>query len=207
MYVNLRRYPKIGAGKEAVERSVKDELLPELQKQQGFEGYCTFWDEEDAGVSVSVFGDAEAAHRSTDAARRWVMRHQEFFPERGEEFSGECVAHEVSHGLGREAGEGQRSVHVLVRELANVPGTQDTRAFVRQRTLPMITRSPGFRGVWMVRHDREGGRAAVVTLFDDERQAEACHARAVELLKEGLPQVTIARVVQGRSVILRIGDR
>jgi hypothetical protein len=207
MYVNLRRYPKIGAGKEAIEQSVENELLPELQKQDGFRGYCAFWDEEGAGVSVSVFGDAEAAHRSTDAARRWVMRHRDFFPGRGEEFSGECVAHEVSQGLGQEAGEGQRSVHVLIRELADVPGTQDTRAFVQQRTLPMITRWPGFRGVWMVRHDREGGRAAVVTLFDDKRQAEACHDRAVELLKEGLPQVTVARVVQGRSVILHIGDR
>ena len=207
MYLNLRRYPGVGVAREAVERSVEDELLPELQRQEGFRGYCAFWDEEGAGVSVSVFEDAEAAHRSTDAARRWAMRHRDFFPERGEEFSGECTAHEVSQGLEQEAGGGQRSVHVLVRELANVPGTQDTRAFVQQRTLPMITRSPGFRGVWMVRHDREGGRAAVVTLFDDKRHAEACHVRAVELLKEGLPQVTIARVVQGRSVILRIGDR
>jgi hypothetical protein len=67
----------------------------------------------------------------------------------------------------------------------------------------MITRSPGFRGVYMVRDDREGSRAAVVTLFDGKRHAEACHDRAVELLKEGLPHVTIVRVVQGRSVILR----
>ena len=191
--------------KEAIEQSVKDELLPELQKQQGFEGYCTFWDEEDAGVSVSVFEDAEAAHRSTDAARRWAMRHREFFPERFEEFSGECVAHEASHGLGQEAGEGQRSVHVLIRELANVPGTQDTRAFVQQRTLPMITRSPGFRGVYMARSDRKESRVAVVTLFESRQQANACHDRAVELLKEGLPKATIARVARGESVILHIG--
>ncbi len=207
MYVNLRRYPKVGASKEAVERSPRDELLPELRKQQGFEGYCAFWDEEGAGVSVSVFADQEAARRSTNTARQWVMRHQDRFSDRGEEFSGECVAHEVSQGLGQEAGEGQRSVHVLIRELANVPGTQDTRAFVQQRTLPMITRWPGFRGVWMVRHVRKGGRAAVVTLFDGKRHAEACHEKAVELLKEGLPRVTIARVVQGRSVILCIGGR
>jgi hypothetical protein len=45
----------------------------------------------------------------------------------------------------------------------------------------------------------------VVTLFDNGQQAGACHERAVELLKEGLPQVTIARVVQGESVILRLG--
>ena len=102
MYVNLRRYPRVGVGREAVERSVKDELLPELQKQDGFIGYCTFWDEEDAGVSVSIFEDAEAAHRSTDTARRWVMRHQDYFPERFEEFSGECIAHEVSQGLEQE---------------------------------------------------------------------------------------------------------
>jgi hypothetical protein len=209
MYVNLRRYPKIGAGKEAIEQSVENELLPELRRQEGFRGYCAFWDEEGAGVSVSVFEDAEAAHGSTDAARRWVMRHQEFFPARGEEFSGECTAHEVAPGPGQGAGEGegQASLHVLVRELADVPGTQDTRAFVQQRTLPMITRSPGFRGVYMVRSDREEGRAAVVTLFDGRHHAEACHDRAVELLKEGLPRVAVTRVVQGRSVILHLGGR
>ena len=32
MYLNLRRYPKIGVSKEAIEQSVKNELLPELQK-------------------------------------------------------------------------------------------------------------------------------------------------------------------------------
>ena len=207
MYVNLRRYPKIGAGKEAIEQSVENELLPELRRREGFRGYCAFWDEEGAGVSVSIFEDAEAAHRSTDAARRWVMRHRDFFPERGEEFSGACVAHEVSHGQEQEAGEGQKSLHVLIRELGNVPGTQDTRAFVQQRTLPMITRWPGFRGVYMVRGDGEEGRAAVVTLFDGERHAEACHEKAVELLKEGLPRVTVTRVVQGRSVILHRGGQ
>jgi hypothetical protein len=206
MYVNLRRYPKIGVGKEVVERSVENELLPELQKQRGFKGYCAFWDEDGAGVSASIFEDQEAAHRSTDTARRWVMRHQDFFPERGEEFSGECFAHEVSHGQEREAGEVQQSLYVLIRTLDNVPGTQDARAFVQQRTLPMITRSSGFRGIYMVRNDREEGRAAVVTLFDSKRHAEASHEMALELLKEGLPNVRIARVLQGESVILRMGE-
>jgi hypothetical protein len=205
MYVNLRRYPKIGVGRETVEQSVRDELLPELRRQEGFGGYCAFWDEEGAGVSVSVFEDAEAAHASTDAARRWVMRHQEFFPARGEEFSGECVAHEVAPGPGQGADDGRGSLHVLVRELANVPGTQDTRAFVQQRTLPMIARWPGFVGVYMARSDRRPGHAAVVTLFEGMEQAQACHGRAVELLREGLPGVAVTRVVRGRGVILRAG--
>ena len=98
MYVNLRRYPRISASQDTIERSVRDELLPELRKRDGFKAYCAFWDEGGAGVSVSVFEDQEAAHRSTDTARQWVMRHQDFFPERGEEFSGECVAHEMAHG-------------------------------------------------------------------------------------------------------------
>jgi hypothetical protein len=136
MYVTLRRYPRIGVDRKAVERSVEDELLPELQRRPGFRGYCAFWDEEGAGVSVGVFEDGEAAHRSADAARRWVMRHPDFFPERGEEFSGECVAHEAPHGQG-EAGGGQPPPYVLVRVLDGVPATQDTRAFVQQRTLPM----------------------------------------------------------------------
>jgi heme-degrading monooxygenase HmoA len=207
MYVNLRRYPRIGMGKDIIEQSVRNELLPELQKQAGFKGYCAFWDEGGAGVSVSIFEDQEAAHTSTATARQWVMRHQDFFSVRGEEFSGECITHEVPPGLEQEAGEGRQSFHVLIRELDKVPGTQDTRAFVQQRTLPMITRSPGFRGVYMVRSDKEEGQAAVVTLFDSKPQAEAAHVRAVELLKEGLPMVAITRVLQGQSVILRISGQ
>ncbi|TCZ56725.1 hypothetical protein [Roseicella aquatilis] len=196
MYLNLRRYPGIGVGREVIEQSVRTELLPELRRQAGFKGYCAFWDEAGAGVSISLFEDAEAAHASTDTARRWVMRHQDFFPERGEEVSGECIAHEVSHG------QEQGPLFVLVRELDHVPGTQDTRAFVQQRTLPMITRWPGFRGVYMARSDRKESRAVVVTLFDSQQNAAACHDRAVELLKEGLPQVTVSRVIRGESVVL-----
>jgi hypothetical protein len=202
MYVNLRRYPKIAPNRDAIEGSVRNELLPELQKQEGFKGYWAFWDEEGAGVSASVFEDQEAAHRSTSIARQWVMRHQDFFPERGEEFAGACIVHEAPHGGGQgEGARGAQPPYVLTRELDNLPGTQDTRAFVQQRTLPMITRSPGFRGVYMVRSDRDGARAAVVTLFESKQQAVACHERAVELLKEGLPRVTVTRVVQGQSAV------
>jgi len=206
MYVNLRRYPKVGVSKETVGLSVSNELVPELQKQQGYKGYCAFWDEDGAGVSISIFADQEAAHRSTDTARLWVMRHQDFFPERGEEFSGECFTHELAHREEQGFGEARQPLYVLVRTLENVPGTQDTRAFVEQRTLPMITRSAGFRGVYMVRNDREEGRAAVVTLFDSKREAEVSYERALELLKEGLPGVTITRVLRGESVILHIGS-
>jgi len=205
MYVNLRRYPRISASQDTIERSVRDELLPELRKRDGFKAYCAFWDEGGAGVSVSVFEDQEAAHRSTHTARQWVMRHQDFFPERGEEFSGPCIAHEVSDAFGQAPGGGQRPPYVLVRELANLPGTQDTRAFVEQRTLPMITRSPGFRAVFMARNDRDDGRAAVVNLFDDAEQAAACHDRAVALLHEGLPRVTVTRVIRGPSVVFVVG--
>ena len=39
MYGNLRRYPKTAARKDAIERSVRDELLPHLQHQEVFKGY------------------------------------------------------------------------------------------------------------------------------------------------------------------------
>ena len=196
MYVNLRRYPSIGAEHGVIEQSVIEELLPEFRQQAGFRGYHAFWDDEGAGVSVSVFDDPEDAHRSTDAARRWVMRHQEFFPQRGEEFSGDCFAHAEAPGLARGW-----APWILVRLLSGVPRSQDTRAFVEQRTLPMITRAAGFRAVLMLRHDRDASRAAVVTLFDRREQAEASHARAIELLAEGLPQVRVDRVIQGLSAI------
>jgi hypothetical protein len=59
----------------------------------------------------------------------------------------------------------------------------------------------------MARSDADEGRAAVVTLFDGRRNAEAYHDAAVALLGEGLPGVAVARVLQGPGVIARIGDR
>lgn len=197
MYVNLRRYPATTAAKGEIARSVRDDLLPVLREQAGFEAYCAFRDSEGAGISVTVFADGECAAGATDAARRWVLRHREFFPERGEEFAGACIA----HAAGASSPE---LPYVLVRELTGMPGTQDTLAFVQQRTLPMITRSPGFGAVYTVRGDRDGRRAAVVTLFDSEAHALACHEQAVELLREGLPGATVARVLHGRSTVFAL---
>lgn len=198
MHVNLRRYPTIGVARGTIEEAVKKELLPALQSEPGLEAYFTFWDEAGAGISVSSFTDAEAAHRSTSVARRWLASHTNFFPAPGEEFSGECFVHEEAR---RAAGAEDLAPYVLIRVLADVPATQDTRAFVEQRTLPMIARSPGFRAVWMARSDREIGGAAVVTFFDKPDNAMACHEAAVALLREGLPAVSVTRVTQGRAVI------
>ncbi len=66
---------------------------------------------------------------------------------------------------------------------------------------------PSEYAVYMAQHDRAGSRAAVATLFESKQQALACYERAIELLKEGLPQVTITRVVSGESVILRMDNQ
>lgn len=200
MHINMRRYPTVGADRAAIEAAVERELLPALQSDQGFGAYFAFWDEAGAGVSVSGFADAEAAHRSTGTARRWLANHMDFFPAPGDEFSGACFVHEDAR---RAAGADDPAPYLLVRLLEGVPATQDTRAFVEQRTLPMIARSPGFRAVWMARSDRDAGGAAVATFFDGPHEAQACHDAAVALLREGLPTVSVTRVLQGRAVIGR----
>lgn len=202
MHLNLRVYPTIGVSRGAIEKAVEAELLPALESSPGFETYFAFWDGAGAGVSVSLFADAEAAHRSTDAARRWLASHADFFPTRGGEFSGECFVHEEAPS--RAAGEADPPRYLLARVLSGVPGTQDTRAFVEQRTLPMIARAPGFEAVWMARSDRETGVAVVATVFDGPANAMACHEAAVALLGEGLPTVSVSRVVHGYAVIARV---
>jgi hypothetical protein len=201
--MNLRRYPTIGVGRSMIEKAVEDELLPVLRSSPGFEAYFALWDDAGAGVSVSSFADAESAHRSTSAARQWLARHLDFFPARGDEFSGECFAYEEAP---RRASAGDDSLpYLLVRVLSGVPATQDTRAFVEQRTLPMIARSPGFRAVWMARSDREADGAAVATFFDGPNEAIACHQAALALLREGLPTVAVTQVLHGRAVIAGVG--
>lgn len=203
MHMNLRRYPTLGASRATIEEAVENELLPVLRVAPGFEAYYAFWDEAGAGVSVSAFTDAEAAHGSTNAARRWLASQPDFFPARSEEFSGECFVHQQA----RRATGAESLPYILIRLLTGVPATQDTRAFVEQRTLPLIERWPGFRAVWMARSDREVGGAAVATFFDGPNEATACHDAAVALLREGLPTVSVTRIAQGRAVIARISDR
>ncbi|WP_372623845.1 hypothetical protein [Falsiroseomonas sp.] len=202
MHLNLRSYPTIGTSRGTIEKAVHNELLPTLQSQSGFEAYFAFWDQAGAGVSVSLFADVEAAHLSTDAVRRWLASHLDFFPARGEEFSGECFMHEEAP---RRATDAADPPYLLIRVLSGVPGTQDTRAFVEQRTLPLIARSPGFQAVWMARSDREAGDALVTTLFDGPSEAMACHGLAVRLLHEGLPAVSVTKVMHGRAVIACLG--
>jgi hypothetical protein len=50
--------------------------------------------------------------------------------------------------------------------VAGVLATQDTRAFVEERTLPMIASLPGFRAVWMARSTRDSDRAVLATSSD-----------------------------------------
>lgn len=203
MHMNLRSYPKIGVDRSTIQKAVESELLPALRSEPGFEAYFVFWDESGAGVSVSSFADAETAHRSTSVARRWLASHLDFFPAPGEEFSGECFVREEAPR--RASGGDDLLPYLLVRVLASVPATQDTRAFVEQRTLPMIARAPGFRAVWMAHSDREAGGAAVATYFDGPGEAVACHEAAATLLREELPAVSVTRVLRGRAVIACLG--
>jgi hypothetical protein len=53
----------------------------------------------------------------------------------------------------------------------------------------------------MARSDREAGDALVTTLFDGPSEAMACHGSAVRLLHEGLPAVSVTKVMHGRAVI------
>jgi hypothetical protein len=176
---------------------VVNELLPVLKADPGFEAYYAFWDDLGAGVSVSGFADAAVSHTSTSVVRRWLASHTDFFPTRGEEFSGECFVQKVAPRDARAEGR----PYVLVRLLSGVPATQDTRAFVEQRTLPLIERWPGFRAVWMARSDRDIDGAAVATFFDGPGEAIACHEAAVLLLREGLPSVSVAQMAHGYAAI------
>jgi hypothetical protein len=197
MHMNLRRYQTVGVNRSTIEEAVVNELLPVLKADPGFEAYYAFWDDLGAGVSVSGFADAAVAHTSTSVVRRWLASHTDFFPARGEEFSGECFVQKVAPRDARAEGR----PYVLVRLLSGVPATQDTRAFVEQRTLPLIERWPGFRAVWMARSDRDIDGAAVATFFDGPGEAIACHEAAVLLLREGLPSVSVAQMAHGYAAI------
>ena len=206
MHVNLRRYPKLGAPRQTVERSVENELVPGLKEQPGFRGYWAFITDDGGTASISAFDTEEAAEWSADKARQWITRHPDFFPERGEEFSGGCVAHDAPHGREQQTGAGREALYVLVRELENVPEADRLRWIAQRKTRPLIAQAEGFRGLFVVGSDKRHRRAAVVTLFDNWRNALKSHEQAARVLSVDLPEIRVARVVHGPTVIVAGGD-
>ena len=150
MHLILRRHPKLGAPRQTVERAVENELVPGLKEQPGFRGYWAFITDDGGAASGSAFDAEEAAKRSADKARQWITRHPDFFPERGEEFSGGCVAHHAAHGRKQQTGAGREALYVLVRELENVPEADRLRWIAQRNTCPLIARAEGFRGLFVV---------------------------------------------------------
>ena len=206
MHVILRRHAKLGAPRRAIARSVEDELVPGLKGQPGFKGYRAFATDDGGAASVGAFGTEEAADLSAEKARRWIARHPDFFPERAEEFSGGCVAHDARHGRERRPGAGREAPYVLVRELEGVPELGRLREIARRKTRPLIARAEGFRGLYVVGSGGRDRRAAVVTLFDNRRNAIASHEQAARVLRDDLPEIKVARVVHGPTVVMALAS-
>ena len=58
----------------------------------------------------------------------------------------------------------------------------------------------------MVGSDKRHRHAAVVTLFDNWRNALKSHEQAARVLSVDLPEIRVARVVHGPTVIVARGD-
>ena len=185
---------------------MENELVPGLQEQRGFRGYWAFATDDGGAASVSAFDTEEAADRSAEKARQWITRHPGFFPERVEEFSGGCVAHDEPHGRERRPGAGREAPYVLVRELERVPELGRLRALAQRKTHPLMAQAEGFRGLYVVGSGGRDRRAAVVTLFDNRRNAIAGHEQAARVLGDDLPEIKVARVVHGPTVVMALAS-
>ncbi len=207
MYVTLRRYAEIGARMyEMAFRKVEAGLVPMLKARPGFRLYCAFLNEEGEGVSATVFDEREQATRANERVFGWVEANlRDLLPDRPEVFAGECGIAEVS---GERRADQRQPPYIVVREFADLGPVEETREVVRRHALPVVTGSPGFRAVYMFRHERERSRGALVALFDTREDARRSHERSLQVLREEAGDVALTPpwAATGRAIVFAAAD-
>jgi len=184
MYVTLRRYGGAAGKVGEIAPRIERELVPMLKGQPGFKGYLALASEQGDAVSVTIFEDRDRAARANEQARGWVQANlRDALPDPPEVFAGECGLAEVSGEHRQGAGSGQ-PLYVLVRKSDLAAGWEEALASARRHSVPVVTGSPGFRGIYIVPDDGDRGRVATVTLFDGREEAQRSHERVVAAMQE-----------------------
>jgi heme-degrading monooxygenase HmoA len=205
MYVVIRQTRLARAVEKVVERT-RNYILPLVQGQPGFRGYCGFIPETgDAAFSVSIFDDRDAAMAAHHRVREWIDKNmRDLLPDDPEVVAGETVFHEVSHPQDQQ-GDQQRSLFVVIRTYQGITGQTETmHSMVSEHTLPAITRAPGFRGFYAFRDEEDPNRAISVTLFDSREEAMRSHEEVIGIMREWLAEMAYRppRVITGETVVL-----
>jgi heme-degrading monooxygenase HmoA len=200
MHLSVRRYDGAGDRIEAIADRLQG-LIPVLRGQPGFEAYYCLASEQGDAVSVSVFDDRRSAEMADAATRQWTAVHlRDLLPHLPELLAGE-VAHQA---VGIRVGLGQPFVLIRVVEGITAPERQ-VGPMVQQYSMAAIRSSPGLHAAYILRDERDPGRAAAVTLFDTREHATGAHDRAVSVMRQRMAMVVPEppRVVAlGQTVVM-----
>jgi heme-degrading monooxygenase HmoA len=205
MYVVIRQTRLARAVEKVVDRA-RNYILPLVQGQPGFRGYCGFIPEAgDAAFSVSIFDDRASAMAAHHRVREWIDGNmRDLLPDEPEVVAGETVFHEVAHPQDQQ-GDRQQSLFVVIRTYQGITGQTETmHSTTSEHTLPAILRAPGFRGFYAFRDEEDPNRAISVTLFDTRDEAMRSHEEVIGIMRERLGEMAYRppRVVAGETVVL-----
>lgn len=205
MYVVIRRTKLGGFAEDAVQRA-RDHIVPLIEGQPGFRGYCAFFTEQgDAAYSVSVFDDHETAMEAHQRVRQWIDANmRDLLPEEPEVVAGETVFDSIAHPR-EQRKDRQQPLFVVVRIYHGITGQTETmHSVVSQHTLPAITDAPGFRGFHAFRDEADPDRAVSVTLFDSREDAMRSHEQVVGAMRAKLGEMAYRppRITMGETVVL-----
>ena len=197
MHVTVRKYAGGGALIDKLVPPVRDGLVPLLKRAPGFKGYCAFASADGHMVSVSVFGDREAATRSNEQVRGWVASNLgDLLPNLPEVLAGEALLHEVS-----KLKSGGADMYATVRVYEGVGPEEEVLPWVREHVFLTITGASGFRGYYALIDERDASRAASVSLFDTREHAMEANQRAIEVMRDKRIAPNPPNVMAGRIAV------
>jgi heme-degrading monooxygenase HmoA len=184
MHLSIRRHEGAAGRIEAIADRLLG-LIPTLRGQPGFEACYWLASEQGDVVSVHIFDDRQAAEMADEATREWTAAHlPDLLPQSAEVLAGE-VAHQA---VGTRTGLGQPFILIRVVEGITAP-VEVVGPIVQQHSLVAIRSSPGLHAAYILRDERNRGRAATVTLFDTREHATGAHEKAVSVMRQQLAMV------------------
>jgi hypothetical protein len=194
-----------GSGMDVALR-VRDHVVPLLQGQPGFRGYCVFVAEQgDAACSVGIFDDRESAREADSRIRDWTGVHmRDLVAGEPEVLGGEAAFHAVSEPQEQQKDRHQ-ALFAVIRHYQGLPGQTETmHSLVSGHTLPAITQAQGFRGFYAFRDEEDPNQAISFTLFDGRENAVGAHEEVLSIMREQLGELAYQEpeVVMGETVVL-----
>jgi hypothetical protein len=208
MHMRIARYRRTpGADVNEIRRRIETGLVPLIRQQPGFRAFWSVTGDDDSGMGITVCEDKAALDAVLTHTIPWTSNNlRDLLPTPPEVRTGQVRHHALASGWDRDASAEGQPLHCTVREYEGMEGDPERIvAIIREHTVPIITRSPGFRAHFTFFDEHDPHPGVGVVLFASREEADRSHEQVVAAMRANSIAAKPLRVMAGQAVAITIG--